>query len=450
MKSSPTLIKLRPPFILFVFLLFINLYILRSLYLAACFVYGPSSPGEKADPTQYVTVSKRWYKQQWPETGSPSVKISHWALLKRYILDRKYDVAPEIFGPGSAKKTLSGYNYLKYFFNDPFFRFLLPGSPLLPLSEQSEQKILLERSRDPYLFPAPFCDSQPMEAALQSKIGFFHALQKRHPELNIFIYHIPLAEFSAIYDELSPGERYQLSGPSMTGRFRSALPGSINYGSFGYDLPKFREYFYRSDHHWNAKGAWEGYVQALKLIRKKVPDIGDPLVPGRFFKVDGINFRGAYAKTALYAGVFDELWDRDVPVPAYDIYFNDHIKLPRNDREALLNGQYLPKDGIFANYYAVYWGLNYGFLRYTSSPGKRNLLLFVDSYATCMEEYFTAHYSNVYVIDVRVYVGDTMETFSLEAFLSSHHVDDVLFLMGSECLLLESKQCIFWDMLREK
>lgn len=432
-----------PPFIFIVFLLILS-FNLPRVYIKVVFIIAPNLQQHKINT--YQTVSERLEADK-KRLSAPVLKRFPWEKLKKYIFHREYDQKRDILGWEVTRRALTSYAHFKYLLNSYFYQAVLKNFRLMPFHEQGDNPCLIERSNASYILPPPSFATDLKRAQLAYISKFYKKFTEKYPDLNVFIYDIKTSEFSNIYEELDSGVKYQRGLIELWNGFWKSLPETICYSELDYDLNTFREYFYKTDHHWTIKAAWKAYAQIIEMIKTKVPDIGAFVVPQKLFRVGNIIFRGSHAKAAAYQVQADELWDFEIALPAYEAWFNDRIKCPRNDRELLSIGQGREKD-IFENYYAIYWGHDYGFIRYKAVSGKRNLLMFVDSFSNCMEAYFTAHYLNVYVIDLRYYEKDMGDKFNLAKFLKNHQIDDVLFLYG-RAALFESEQFPSLEMLEE-
>ena len=223
-----------------------------------------------------------------------------------------------MLGKWVNQKAPEMYAQFKYFLNNSFYKAVLPNAALMPLNERGN--ILIGRSKDPHLFPPPAFITASDREALDSRIEFFNRLVQKYPSLNVYIYNITTLDSSNLYEELMPLARYQRDISAAFKMFQRSLPAAIVYSQFDYDLMNFREYFYKTDHHWTIKGAFRAYVQVLDMIKTKVPDIGVPVYPRKYFKVDDIVFRGSFANKSAYETQTDELWDFDKELPRSSVH----------------------------------------------------------------------------------------------------------------------------------
>lgn len=439
----PRVKKPRPSFLVVCFLLISFVYLPQPLLRRLFHQEDPQGASQASEAGK--TVWERFH-EQGSARGIQPVLVDGRSRLVKYWLDRRYDTQRDIFGEEISQEVPRVYTRIKYVLNSFLYRGFLDFIPLMPLNDHGELPSLIERPQGHFIVPPPAFVHRPLGGLFNDRQRFFRELTGRYPQLNVFVFHIVRREFSGVYEQMVPNSGYQRGVDRLIGRFADGLPPPVSYAAFNYSLDEFKEYFYATDHHWTIRGAWSAYAQVINMIRQKVPHIGDAVKPMEDFVIPGVRFFGSYAKTAAFTGLFDEMHDFVIPTPERKVYFNGNRELPRHDRKLVLDGQYQPEN-TFANYYAAYWGDDYGYIRYETGQGKRRLLLFVDSFANCMEEFFLNHYSSVHVIDLRHYQKDMGKKFVLEEFLTEHPVDDVLFLMNSQSLMFDKQHFSLMDML---
>ena len=186
---------------------------------------------------------------------------------------------------------------------------------------------------------------------------------------------------------------------------------------------QFCEYFYSTDHHWNHRGAYQGYMDIIRMIFGDREEIQAPeeevVLP--------VLFNGSFAKShknpcsteyfALYR--FSDL-------QPYTSYINGRQR--KYDRiQAYLNGRY-SKD-IYANHYQSCYGGNYAsVVMETGQNDKPNLLLLTNSIGAGVKYLLARHFNRIVSIDLRYYKKQFSHTFSLQEAVKEYRIDMILIL----------------------
>lgn len=195
----------------------------------------------------------------------------------------------------------------------------------------------------------------------------------------------------------------------------SSLKGIDSYDDY-------KKYFYKSDHHWNNYGQYEGYNQIADLlgITNKIS----------IESVDcfDVYFRGSKARQVGDLNIMDQFC-----VNNYDL---DEFKLTVNGEDPGISKnrkRYYDKNVLKysnASHYSDFYGLDYGEMIYEfkNNRNKNNILVFVDSYSNPINELIASNYNNSYFIDLRNYENLKGKKFVLSDYLKEHDVDEILFL----------------------
>ncbi len=197
--------------------------------------------------------------------------------------------------------------------------------------------------------------------------------------------------------------------------------------------------YFKSDHHWNIYGAYQGYENIYKMLKINYQDIGKILMPNSFIELDKIKFQGSNARAAAVSFIKDDFYILDVDLPEYRLYINNVLsyKFESSDREAYLNNEVenLP----YVGHYGKFYHKNLAVIQYrcATNTEKRNILIFSDSLSNCIEPLIASHYYNTFFIDLREYKG----AFPVNSFLEENDISQVLFMgVADDLLLLYAKE----------
>lgn len=185
---------------------------------------------------------------------------------------------------------------------------------------------------------------------------------------------------------------------------------------------------YRTEHHWNMAEAYAGYRDILSAMDASAT----PVSPEREIQFD-VPFYGSYTRLGLCT--------TDKPDAISDIVYpesNLHIEIDGTrktledlrHRSLYNNREWDPER--FTLRYEEYYHWNVGLIAIANEglDSDGTLLIVGDSYSNPIERLFAENYKTVYCIDPRYY----QET--VPAFLQTHHVDDLLFLLCPPTLAL--------------
>ena len=243
---------------------------------------------------------------------------------------------------------------------------------------------------------------------VNEQVEFFNSLYNSNPNINLNIYLIPRYEQTNL-------SNYNLA--KYTDTFKENINKNINVSEL--KIKSTEDYinkFYKTDHHWNMYGAYEGYQDITKMLKKE---------PNTFTveKVGKTLYYGSLAKVSLSSLTYDNI---------YDIKEHLDYKIEVNGNEP--DTDFKPrkityeKDYKFFDYYIHYFNGQYGLLKYTfNNDSNQNLLIFSDSYAWQIDYLIASHYKNTYVVNLR-YDEYADGIFDYNQFIEENNIQDVLFL----------------------
>ncbi len=252
-------------------------------------------------------------------------------------------------------------------------------------------------------------------AGLDEHIGNLNAVFAAHPELDFSVYYIERETDL----NLETGEKNGIS--AYLGAQLRLPEGS--YGVFTVDsFEEFDEKFYKTDHHWNCYGSYEGYCAVLGLLDSSE----EPLEPTGEQMLD-YTFSGSRASTIGAKGVFVERFPAyTFDYPAMDITGNGTPMADYGDQEAFLNGT-----ATNSISYSRFYGDDLGEIIFdTHQTDRENLLVLGESYDNAILKLLASHYNRTYSIDLRYYEDAWGRPFSFSEYVEEHDISKVL-LIGS-------------------
>ena len=188
------------------------------------------------------------------------------------------------------------------------------------------------------------------------------------------------------------------------------------------DFNDHKNWFYKSDNHWNVFGAYEGYKDIINMIKKDF-DIVEPRKYDDSITYD-YEFIGNLSTQIGGIGSKDKITD---------LIFNDI-----NNFDYYINGEktdfnkekkYYQEHGNNTEYYdyGVYFGNNDYFKEFDfHQEDKPNLLIFGDSFLNTNNSWIASHFNKTIIIDLR----DKPDDFNLENYINEYKIDAILITMA--------------------
>lgn len=185
--------------------------------------------------------------------------------------------------------------------------------------------------------------------------------------------------------------------------------------------------YYRTDHHWTARGAYYGYSAFMEALREQNPDGIYKFMPVELdefpmHKTQGfMGYLYNQAKTPSIAQFPDTIeW--------YDLNVHGHINI---QDEYIKDGKSIPYDSIFLDKkqkdYKIFLGGDQPLVELTNvfRPDGETLVIVRDSYANCFAPWVIQNYKRVVLIDPRTYEGnlyDILERYEPDDFMLMNYV----------------------------
>ena len=178
----------------------------------------------------------------------------------------------------------------------------------------------------------------------------------------------------------------------------------------------YRRLFFRTDHHWNADGSYQGYLDLCALL-----------------DITPLTIRGQYRVPACYHGTraagVEGVPAEDFAVNLFDYPFMT-VSVPSGSipdygmHSLFVNGE------LESVSYGSVFGVDCGELVFdTGRPGK-NLLVMGDSYDNAVVKPLAAGFSKTYCVDLRSFSSELGRPFVMADYLRESRIDCVVFVGG--------------------
>ena len=211
---------------------------------------------------------------------------------------------------------------------------------------------------------------------------------------------------------------------------KEKMSGNFEISSLKYDsFDQYKELFFKTDHHWNYKGSYRGFLDIAKML-----DIDKPAKP-----INVINnheyFFGTLAKAVRRYDFLEEFVMYEFSIPEHDIYINRNKQSYYNRLEDFKSHNYEYSEDIL---FYQFNGESKGEIIFDyHQPEKKNLLIVTDSFGHPIKELIAQYFNRTNVVDLRHYQDEMKTPFVLSEYIKENEIDEVLFIASSEFFLLE-------------
>lgn len=180
--------------------------------------------------------------------------------------------------------------------------------------------------------------------------------------------------------------------------------------------------YYRTDHHWTARGAFYGYKAFMNTLKENDPenaDMYEPVTLEEFPKHTKNGFLGYLYKQAQTP----EIKNHPDTIEWYDLNEQGHISVVDEYYE---DGKSISYDAAFIDKnrddYGLFLGGDQPLVELTNNanPDGKTLIIVKDSYCNCYAPWVIMNYHKVILLDPRTYKG------GLDELLERYNPDDLL------------------------
>jgi len=306
-------------------------------------------------------------------------------------------------------------NYFPFYqsLNQAFYSVIINSNNLtykndFPIGLNSDQEYVFYNDEYDFYYIRNNRGESDLNYRVINQVNFFNSLYNSNKNVNLNIYLVPRYEQTSL-----PNNNLE----NYTKKFKELLDKNINVSELKINsIEEYTEKFYKTDHHWNMYGAYEGYQDIMKMLGKQPQSL-------EIKQVSNTKYYGSLAKSSLSKLTYDNI---------YDIILDTDYRTLVNNEEN--NAKFKPrkitydKNYDFFDYYIHYFNGQYGTVQYTfNNNSTENLLIFSDSYAWQIDYLIASHYKNTYVINLR-YDDYLSGKFDYNDFIEKNNITNVLFL----------------------
>ena len=286
----------------------------------------------------------------------------------------------------------------------------------VPLKTNSDSEYIFYDKKNDFYYLENQYSKEELDKRLDTQVKMFNKLANL--DIDMYLYFPTRYELTKLKDN-------NLS--SYVDSFKDKLSSKIKVANMDItSLEQYKNYFYKTDHHWNMNGALAGYYDIMSILGKTPVDNLEVVN-----KTERI-FYGSMAKSVLNDKTYDYILDVDRTLD-YDVLVNgknaSEVFKPRQIR--------LDRDYLYYDYYVQYFNGQYGEICYDYHKDKEeNLLILSDSYAWQIDYLIASSFNKTYVVNLR-YDKWKKEDLNLEEYMKERNIKKVLFLYEGGSMMFE-------------
>ena len=303
----------------------------------------------------------------------------------------------------------------------------------LPASTHSTILITRDRSRL-FIPPTNFNESKKLD--IDHRIQNYIDIAKNNPDINLYVFNIETLRYS----KFNPVAKLYInadSGRSLA-YFLENKPDKLQFDNLAISsFQEFENNFFKTDHHWNIRGAIKAYSMVYEMLASNYKEISPMLETSNIRTLNDVNFLGSYARESLYPISPEPFEYLDIQLPKYATYINGKLET-YGAKDQYLSGNF-PKGKYFSHYEGFYGSWKKLIVYEFENSSDRNLLLISSSHARMNQMLIASHYKKTYVIDLR---RQDAKAISIKKLVSEYQIEDVLFMGQPEVTFLSKAYAV--------
>src|SRR5574344_58073 len=289
-------------------------------------------------------------------------------------------------------------------------KFLYNNYDSINLKQNSNGEYLFLEKETNTLFYRISQNEEELNKKLLSQIKLYNSMV--NDDIDLYIYAPNRYEFTLTDNtELIDMQKY-------IDKFKKRLNKNIKFATLdSSNIDEYNNNFYKTDHHWNGRGAYKGYVEISFMMG----------IPSLSLNINNeVEMRGSLAKVAAITNITDTFETID---------FQNKCEVLVNDKK---NSSYKPKkilesNNKFFDYYISYYNGMFEKVEYNCNNDKENLLIFADSNIWAIDEILASQFNKTYIINMK-YVNNN---FYYKEFIKTNNISKVLVVNETPAILFD-------------
>lgn len=256
-------------------------------------------------------------------------------------------------------------------------------------------------------------DLEVMKQNLNKKAENIEDKVKEHPDIDFYIYYIE-KDTDINFESNEKVGAFEYLAEKFE---KSNIPiAALEINSF----KDFEKNFYKTDHHWNCYGSYQGYSGVMELLNIEE----DIIKPEKEMVLEKYTLSGSKAAGIGATGIFTETFPvYQFQYPEMDICIDGEEAEDYGKQQKYINGE---EDQTDFSYGAFYGGDNAEIIFDTHNAEKENLLVIGESYDNAILKLLASHFEKTYSIDLRNYERTFESKFQFSNYVKDNQIDKIL------------------------
>lgn len=280
-----------------------------------------------------------------------------------------------------------------------------------------------------YLMYFPMMYDGTIEKKIIDRIDQINQLSKDYSEIEMYIYRPLQAHELSIFDDanniVSAGKKFNQLFKDYSNVPTSFL--EIN------SLEQYKKLFYATDHHWNYRGSYQGYLDMMTMMN---PD--EALIePTGIVCKEEAQFFGTHSNFTgrIFGG--DQMCVYTFDYTPYEIIVNGE-KIEDTNNPNYFAAHPLKEPNGYLYYYAYTAYASHSMFD-TNRNDKENILVVGDSYAAPVAGLLASHFNQTHFVSPTDYLKEYKVRFNYDEFLKDNDIDKILFVYTIENYFYEDE-----------
>ncbi len=265
-----------------------------------------------------------------------------------------------------------------------------------------------------YLVRSPYVYDKGTEINIINNISKINNLSEEHNNIKFYVYLPTMPHETNIIDQEYCGEKYL--------KLFKKLKVSCSKLEIT-NIHEISNMFFRTDHHWNNKGSYKGYMDIIELLFDGKKNPNTPVDEKCF---EDFTFYGSHSRKTAYAVKMkgDKICKYIFKLPDYKLYINGQLTDENGNYSKYLKGEIYREQG-FDHYNSLYQRRRGEIMFDTNRNHLENILIISDSMSNPIRDVIASHFNKSIFINLDMYYSEIGE-FNIDDYISEYKIKKVL------------------------
>lgn len=253
-------------------------------------------------------------------------------------------------------------------------------------------------------------DLNNIKQYLDEKIDNYNLFAKNNNDIDVYLYYI----------EKDTDINFNTNEKSKIFEYIREEIKNIKSSNFKIDnFKEFKEYFYKTDHHWNYKGSYKAYTEVLNLL-----DVNNPV------KNDSeVCLNKSFSGSKASASVFNKIMKDDFCAYKFD-FSSLNISVNGEKKDYGAQSEFFNNTTNLKINYGNFYGGDDGEIIFKNNDilSNDNLLVIGESYDNAILKLLAEKFNTTISIDLRNYNYYMNKEFNFKYYKEKYNINKVLFI----------------------